>query len=84
MNPFYAVRLVLLAKAISISGAIFSGWHIGVVWLQLTSPIIPSSTLQNTFALIGAIVMTVCAVVVERICKITDDGSEVSSLEPAS
>jgi hypothetical protein len=75
MNPFYAVRLVLLAKAIEISGAIFSGWHIGVVWLQLTSPIIPSSTLQNTFALIGAIVMTVCAIIVERVCRITDDGS---------
>jgi uncharacterized membrane protein len=84
MNPFYAVRLVLLAKAIAISGAIFSGWHIGVVWLQLTSPIIPSSTLQNGFALLGAVVMTVCAIIVERICRITDDGSEVSSLEPAS
>lgn len=84
MNPFYAVRLVLLAKAIAISGAIFSGWHIGVVWLQLTSPIVPSSTLQNGLALLGAVVMTACAIVVERICRITDDGSEVSSLEPAS
>lgn len=83
MNPFYAVRLVLLAKAIAISGAIFAGWHIGVVWLQLTSPIVPSSTLQNVFALLGAIVMTACAIIVERICRITDDGSEVSSLEPA-
>jgi uncharacterized membrane protein YidH (DUF202 family) len=84
MNPFYAVRLVLLAKAIAISGAIFSGWHIGVVWLQLTSPIVPSSTLQNGLALLGAVVMTACAIIVERICRITDDGSEVSSLEPAS
>ena len=84
INPFYAVRLVLLAKAIAISGAIFSGWHLGVVWLQFTSPIIPTSTLQNAFALIGAIVMTVCAIVVERICRITDDGSGVTDLEPAS
>ena len=84
MNPFYAVRLVLLAKAIAISGAIFTGWHIGVVWLQLTSPIVPSSTLQNGLALLGAVVMTACAIIVERICRITDDGSEVNSLEPAS
>jgi uncharacterized membrane protein YidH (DUF202 family) len=84
MNPFYAVRLVLLAKAIAISGAIFSGWHIGVVWFQLTSPIVPSSTLQNGLALLGAVVMTACAIIVERICRITDDGSEVNSLEPAS
>jgi hypothetical protein len=75
LNPFYAVRILLLAKAISISGAIFIGWHIGVVWLQLSSPIIPSSTLQNAIALIGAILMTVCAVVVERVCRVIDDGS---------
>jgi hypothetical protein len=73
LNPFYAVRLVMLAKAISISGAIFSGWHLGVVWLQLTSPVIPTSTLQNGFGLFGSVVMTVCAIIVERICKITDD-----------
>lgn len=84
MNPFYAVRLVLLAKAIAISGAIFAGWHIGVVWLQLTSPIVPSSTWQNAFALLGAILMTACAIIVERICRITDDGEGVSSLEPVS
>ena len=75
LNPFYAVRLVLLAKAISISGAIFSGWHIGVVWLQLTSPVITEATMQNVLALIGALVMTVCAIIVERVCRITDDGA---------
>ena len=84
INPFYAVRLVLLAKAISISGAIFSGWHLGVVWLQFTSPIIPTSTSQNALALIGAIVMTICAIIVERVCRITDDGSGVTELEPVS
>ena len=79
MNPFYAVRLVLLAKSIAISGAIFSGWHIGVVWLQLTSPVITPATLQNVLALIGSIVMTVCAIIVERICRITDDANPADS-----
>lgn len=84
LNPFYAVRLVILAKSISISGAIFSGWHLGVVWLQLTQPVIPTSTLQNGLGLIGAVVMTVCAIVVERICKITDDLPDASTVaEPA-
>jgi hypothetical protein len=78
MNPFYEVRLVLLAKAIAISGAIFSGWHIGVVWLQLTSPVVTAATMQNVLALIGAAVMTACAVLVERICRITDDGTGVA------
>lgn len=75
MNPFYAVRLVLLAKAISISGAIFSGWHIGVVWLQLTSPVITAATMQNVLALVGSLLMTICAIIVERICRITEDGT---------
>lgn len=74
LNPFYAVRILLLAKSISISGSIFSGWHIGVVWLQLSSPIIPSSIVQNAMALLGSIVMTICAVLVERFCRVIDDG----------
>lgn len=74
VNPFYAVRLVVLAKAIALSGAIFFGWHLGVVWLQLSSPVIPTSTGQNAFGLLGSAVMLVCAVVVERICRISDSG----------
>ena len=74
VNPFYAVRLVVLAKAIAISGAIFAGWHIGLVWLQLTSPIVPSTTGQNAFGLLGSTVMLISAIVVERICRITDTG----------
>ncbi|MEY4559216.1 MAG: hypothetical protein RLZ82_231 [Actinomycetota bacterium] len=87
LNPFYAVRILLLAKAISISGAIFTGWHIGVVWLQLSSPIVPSSTIQNVIALVGSVIMTVCAVIVERVCRVIDDGSgpetTITAGEPA-
>lgn len=75
LNPFFSVRILLLAKSISISGSIFSGWHIGVVWLQLSSPIIPSSIVQNALALLGAILMTICAVLVERVCRVIDDGT---------
>jgi hypothetical protein len=81
------VRILLLAKAISISGAIFTGWHIGVVWLQLSSPIVPSSTIQNVIALVGSVIMTVCAVIVERVCRVIDDGSgpetTITAGEPA-
>lgn len=84
LNPFYAVRLVLLAKSIAISGSIFSGWHLGLVWLQLTQPIVPTSTFQNALGLIGAVLMTVCAIIVERICKITDDLPDTNTVaEPA-
>ena len=79
LNPFYAVRVLLLAKSIAISGSIFTGWHLGVVWLQVTSPVIPSSTLQNALALIGSLLMTAIALVVERICKITEDSEDASA-----
>jgi len=70
---------VLLAKSIAISGSMFSGWHLGVVWLQVTSPVIPSSTLQNALALIGSFLMTAIALIVERICKITEDSTDASA-----
>ncbi len=73
LNPFYAVRLLILAKATAISGAMFSGWHIGVIWMQLSSPVTPSSIWQNAFALVASILMVVVGLIVERICRIKDD-----------
>lgn len=74
INPFFAVRLLVLSKAIAIAGSIFSGWYLGVVWLQLTAPVITDAVLANILALIGALLMAVCSVVVERMCRINDGG----------
>ena len=76
VNPFYAVRLVLMAKAIAISGSIFTGWHLGLVWMQLTAPVVASSIVQNSLALVGSIVMLVSGIFVERICRLPEDGPE--------
>ena len=73
LNPFYAVRLVVLAKATAIAGALFAGWQLGVIWLQISSPVTPGSVWQNVAALISAIVMVVLALVIERICRIPED-----------
>lgn len=76
LNPFYAVRLLILAKATAISGALFTGWHIGVIWMQLSSPVTTDSIWQNVGALIASIFMVIVGLVVERICRIKDDGAE--------
>jgi hypothetical protein len=76
VNPFYAVRLVLMAKAIAISGAIFAGWHIGLVWMQLTAPVVAGSIVQNALALFGSLVMLAAGIFVERICRLPEDGPE--------
>jgi hypothetical protein len=79
LNPFYAVRLVVLAKATAIAGSLFAGWQLGVIWFQISSPVTPSSVWQNVVALIAAIVMAVLALIIERICRITEDVSDIDS-----
>lgn len=77
VNPFYAVRVVLLAKAIAIAGSIFTGWHAGLAWAQFSSPVISDAIWQNLWATLGGIVMAACGVVVERNCRVPeDDNSE--------
>ena len=76
LNPFYAVRLVVLAKATAIAGALFAGWQLGVIWLQISSPVTPGSVWQNVAALISSIVMVVLALVIERICRIPEDAGD--------
>lgn len=76
LNPFYAVRLLMLAKATAISGALFTGWHIGVIWMQLSSPVTTDSIWRNVGALIASITMVIVGLVVERICRIKEDAAE--------
>ena len=76
LNPFYAFRLLILAKATAASGALFAGWHLGVIWLQVSSPVTPDSIWQNLAALIASIAMVIVGLIVERICRIKDDGAD--------
>lgn len=73
VNPFYAVRVVLLAKAMALSGAIFTGWHAGLAWAQFSSPVVSDAIWQNLWAMLGAIVMVVCGLIVERNCRVPED-----------
>ena len=80
VNPFYAVRVVALAKATAISGALFTGFALSLVLLQATLPIIPDSVWQNGVALLESIMLTVAAVVIERFCKLPDDSDSSETL----
>jgi hypothetical protein len=79
LNPFYAVRLVVLSKATAIAGAIFAGWQLGVIWFQISSPVIPGSVWQNLAALVTSIVMIVAGLVIERICRIPEDSGDAET-----
>ena len=82
LNPFYAVRLVLLAKATAIAGSLFSGWQLGVIWMQISAPVTADSIWQNGFALLASIAMVGVGLIVERICRIKDEGSEPEPPKP--
>jgi hypothetical protein len=73
IDPFYAVRILALAKATAISGSLFAGFAVSLVILQSNLPVIPDSIWLNAIALIESIVLIVVAIIVERACKLPDD-----------
>jgi hypothetical protein len=74
VDPFYAVRVVLLAKASAITGSGFVGWHLGAMIAQLSLPVsFTAALLQNSFGLVASAVLTVAALVSEQICRLPDE-----------
>ena len=74
VDPFYAVRVLLLSKASSIAGAIFVGWHIGVLVYQLTGQVVVQALVfQNSLGIFASLVLVVAAVVTEQICRLPQD-----------
>lgn len=82
VDPFYALRVALLSKAVSLSGAIFGGWHVGVLVAVLSSPQISAASVWRTsLALVASIAMVICGVLVERACKVPPDANASTDTE---
>jgi len=78
VNPFHAVRLLAGARAGMFGGALFAGFAGGLA-LQLLSRSVPAppSTWWPILLVLGAgIVLTVCGIIVERLCRIPPDEPE--------
>jgi len=74
VDPFYAVRVLLLAKASAIAGAVFLGWHLGVLIALLTLPVSAATVaIQNSVALIASLFLAVAGYIAEQICKLPED-----------
>jgi len=77
VNPFYAVRVLLLSKAAAITGAMFIGWHAGALIKQFTAPVVViDATAPNITALSSAVLLLVVGFIVEQICKLPSDKSK--------
>lgn len=83
VDPFYAYRLLLLAKATAVAGTLFLGWHFGVLLFQFASPVIAGSLLPRSISgCIASAALAVAGLIVERICKLPDSDPESSSTKP--
>ena len=85
VDPFYAVRVVLLAKATSLAGTLFASWHLGVLIYQLSAAVIvPVAIARNAFGLLASLFMIAAGLVVEYLCKLPDDPDASDPSEPAA
>ena len=69
-SPFYAVRVLILARASVLAGALFAGWHVGlIVWLLGFSVAPENLMLSSSFGLVGAVALTIGGLVSQWNCK---------------
>lgn len=72
IDPFYATRVVVLAKASSVTGAILGGAGLGITTFLLTRSVVPGvGSVSMAFAMVaGAILLLIGGLVAEHMCAI--------------
>jgi len=86
LDPFYAVRVAILAKSSALTGALLTGLGAGIVVHALSLPILNSDLLGRGIAqTVGAALLLTAGLVSERMCTLPPDTSERGSPpEPTS
>jgi len=80
VDPFYAVRILLLAKASAVASSAIMGWQIGVLVYLLSRPAQAADGLTRTItAGVGAAILLATALVIERFCRLPNDGKGAES-----
>ncbi|RZS55213.1 uncharacterized protein DUF3180 [Microcella putealis] len=87
IDPFYATRIVVLAKASALGGALLLGAASGILIYLLSRSIVPvGSALTTGAALVGALLLLVSALVAEHFCSVpppTDDDDQADAAPAA-
>lgn len=74
VDPFYATRIVLIAKASAVAGAILGGAGVGMLIELLGRPVSAASTIWGAVAmLVAAILVLVAGLVAESWCTVPPD-----------
>ncbi|KZC95566.1 MULTISPECIES: DUF3180 domain-containing protein [Clavibacter] len=86
VDPFRATRVVLLAKASALAGALLAGITGGALAFVLARPVLPgaSSVGLAVAGTVGAVVLLVAGLVAEQWCTVPpDDGDDARPGDPA-
>lgn len=87
IDPFYATRIVVLAKASALGGALLLGAASGILIYLLSRSIVPvGSALTTGAALVGAVLLLVSALLAEHFCSVpppTDDDDQADAAPAA-
>lgn len=85
VDPFYATRVVIIAKASALAGALLAGAGLGVGIYLLSRAVLPAvGSITMAFATaLGAVVLLVGGLVAEHMCSIPpDDDNETQDVLP--
>jgi uncharacterized protein DUF3180 len=86
VDPFYATRVVILAKASSIAGTLLFGATSVIVGYLLTRAVIATvgSIFTSGAAVVGSVVLLVCGLVAENMCSLPPDDEDKGEKDLAS
>ena len=85
VDPFYATRVLLLAKAGALTGAVLAGIGLGIVGFVVTRAVLAFTPLVLTLiSVVGGVVLSVGGVIAERWCQVPPaDSDGLEEGEPA-
>jgi hypothetical protein len=86
VDPFYATRVVVLAKASSIAGSLLFGASVAIAVYLVTRPVVAAvgSIFTSGAAVLGSVVLLVCGLIAENMCSIPPDDKDKGDKSPAS
>ena len=75
VDPFYATRVLMLAKASSLGGALLGGGGLGIVGYLLSRSLVasPNAVTMSVVTAVGALLLLVAGLVAEHMCSIPPD-----------
>ncbi len=85
VDPFYATRVVLVAKACAFAGALLTGGGLGVLVELLVRPVAVAGTLWAALAMVvGSVALLVAGLVAEGMCIVPPDDDDHPTGAPAA